>query len=77
MDHCRSCGAPIRWTISAKGRRLPIDPEPSPDGNITLEDRGQYREPRAVAHTVKAPDVVYYISHFATCPDAKKWRRKR
>lgn len=27
---CRSCGAPIRWTVTATGRRTPVDPDGQP-----------------------------------------------
>jgi hypothetical protein len=42
---CRSCGARIRWAVTTKGARAPLNP----DGT----------------------------SHFATCPDADRWRKKR
>ncbi len=44
--HCRSCGAPVMWTVTAKGKRMPVD-----------RDTG--------------------ISHFATCPQSKTWRKSR
>jgi hypothetical protein len=48
---------------------MPLDPEPHPTGNMALVD--------GVAHFV-APDGkdARYRSHFATCPDADKHRRK-
>lgn len=37
---CRSCNAPIRWAVSeASGKRIPLDPEPSEDGNIVETGR--------------------------------------
>lgn len=26
-SRCRSCGAPVRWTVTAKGKRMPVDPD--------------------------------------------------
>jgi hypothetical protein len=34
MAGCRSCGAPIRWVVTEKGKRIPLDRDPQPDGNI-------------------------------------------
>ncbi len=33
---CRSCGAPVYWTETEKGKRMPVDREPGDDGNIVL-----------------------------------------
>jgi hypothetical protein len=71
---CKSCGAPIVWAVSSKGRALPLDPEPSPKGNLSL-DSGTPPKARVVQpHGLEGP---LYTSHFATCPNAKKHRRKR
>lgn len=34
---CGSCDAPIIWASTVKGRPMPVDAEPDPDGNILLE----------------------------------------
>lgn len=48
---------------------IPLDPEPVPNGNLDVEVG-------PVASYVQAePDVVRYVSHFATCPDAGQHRR--
>lgn len=71
---CQSCGAPIKWVVTEAGRNMPIDAEPSEKGNLLLIDRyvrfvkTREREDR---------DVPLYISHFATCPDARAWKRSR
>lgn len=33
---CRSCGSPIFFGLTTKGRRMPIDPAPVEDGNVVL-----------------------------------------
>lgn len=48
---CRSCGEPVIWCLTGKGKRMPVD-EPEDDGRPTF-------------------------SHFATCPQAEDWRKKR
>ena len=73
---CKACGLEILWVHTAATNRLmPLDPEPCPDGNIAIvEDRahvkkGDLFEERAAG--------LLYKSHFATCPQADKFRRKK
>lgn len=57
---CRSCGAPITWYRTlATGRPMPIDGH-NPE---LLDGDADY----VVAHADQ--------THWATCPDAKTWRR--
>lgn len=71
MDRCRSCGAPIMFKRTFKGRRMPLDVErdaPPPNANVLVSgDRC----------SVVAPGEGTHTSHFATCPNASKHRRKR
>lgn len=82
MDECRSCHAPIRWAVTQKGRRMPLDPEPTPDGNLVLAPAVEARRaPTVVALTAHNdppldPNTPRYTSHFATCPDAPRHRRR-
>jgi hypothetical protein len=77
MSTCSSCGAAILWTQTSTGRAMPVDAEPSEKGNIYLQ-----REPGPpiiaiyVSNKVPHDFKPLYLSHFATCPDAKKHRRK-
>ena len=68
---CRSCGAPMLWVTTAKGKAMPIDSEPCEDGNVDISTG------RAVY--VKAgetlPGIPLYKSHFASCPNAKQHRK--
>lgn len=86
MARCRSeaCQAPIIWVKTAMGGAMPIDAVEVPvgvrvirmelsflevdDGNIVIED--------GIARTVTA-GTGRYRSHFASCPDADGWRKKR
>lgn len=76
MPNCRSCGAPVRWVETSKGKKMPIDINPNPNGNVILID--------GVAHYVKddpfeKPEETAkrYVSHFATCPNAQKHRKEQ
>lgn len=75
LRRCRSCEAAIVWALTAEGRRMPVDAEPTPEGRLKLRRRedGQLGvevvEPRGFGRR--------YRSHFATCPEANDWRRGR
>lgn len=78
-DRCKSCDAPIVWAMTAKDRRMPLDPVP-PEGvrpNVSLMRK-------TTTSYVSVPTVVVVpagggitTSHFATCPDAGRHRRSR
>lgn len=76
MSQCRSCGAPVIWLqpMTESGKRMPVDAEPRADGNVSIIelDGVQYH------HTRQLWDPgPFYVSHFATCPDAEEWRADR
>lgn len=79
MNRCRSCNAEIRWAKTAAGKRMPLDLEPSPTGNVQLGLVGG----EEIAIVVGPADAVaaqasgeqLYLSHFATCPNAAQHRR--
>lgn len=68
---CRSCMAAIVWREHARtGAVAPIDAEPVEGGNIRLLPDGRYE-------VAAEPDLFgepRYVSHYATCPDADRWR---
>lgn len=48
-SECRSCGAPILWCITAKGKKMPVD-VPTDDGPTTSHfatcpEANQWRKP--------------------------------
>jgi len=72
MTRCRSCGAPILWAKTAKGKAIPLDPEPSQVGNIELDGQtARYVSPDMNALGRR------YVSHFSTCPAASEHRRRK
>ena len=76
MSTCRSCDAPIIWAITSKGRRMPVDAEPRPDGNVELIDSGGMM-PQTVVHAQPplAAENPLHTPHHMTCPQAHEWRR--
>lgn len=79
MATCRgsSCSAEIIWAITERGRSMPVDAEPDPDGNVevTYDDLGRAH---AVVHG-QPPMMVdgeLHMPHFVTCPNVAEWRRR-
>lgn len=33
---CRYCGEPVVWALTKTGKRMPVDPQPDPAGNVVL-----------------------------------------
>lgn len=77
---CSSCGRPILWVSTPRGKAAPLDAEPNDSGNIVLEKPADPREPilgRWLKVSEPRPEgQPRYLSHFATCPDAQSHRRK-
>lgn len=76
---CDGCGAPILWALSSNGKRMPIDPDPHPDGNVEVEFLGAEGPVARVLKRGQLPwpgDKPLYRTHFASCPDAMSFRRK-
>ena len=73
---CRGCGAQILWTRTSSGKAMPCDPNPiffarggGPETFVTPEgkvERGKRSKEGQVG----------YISHFATCPYSKRFKKK-
>lgn len=81
MSTCKSCGAPVLWAKHATtGTLMPLDPQPSPAGNIWLvggKRSGTVPICRVASQPVPAPEGAnLYTSHFATCPNAAQHRRR-
>lgn len=67
-SQCRSCSARIEWAeVVASGKRMPFD-----DEIVAVSSRLD------TAHRlIETVDLEVTTSHFATCPDAQKWRKAR
>lgn len=73
---CRSCGAAIIWGKTVAGKNMPLDAEPSDKGNMTISQDGVIAAITAASPLFADTGAARYLSHHATCPDGKKWRRK-
>lgn len=73
MTKCASCGAEIEWCVAKSGKRIPVDVAPAPDGNLVVW-LGQAMK-RTPEHDARG--ITPRRAHFATCPQADLWRRKK
>ena len=82
--NCSTCNAPLIWLKAEPSGKNPnpkpnpINALPSEHGNLEINrENGTYRilngAQRAEAEANNKP---LYLSHFASCQDAKKFRRK-
>lgn len=72
-SQCRGCKRPILWVRSAvTGRTMPLDADPITGGTFVIV-HGQAR----LAGNQTSPAVNRYRSHFATCPEAERFRNKK
>lgn len=78
MNTCRSCHAEIRWEKTPAGKRMPLDQDPHPDGNVRLGLIGGEKVALVLAGAELAAAQIagpMYRTHFQTCPDAAEHRR--
>lgn len=79
MATCSSCGAEIIWRRMHTGSRMPIDPEPHPEGNILLGSATGTSQvlSKEARKNHKAAGTPLYRSHFVTCTRPEQHRKKR
>lgn len=87
MSKCKSCGHEIEWARTApKGQWMPIDPEPVPGGNLSVDrsrwppvarvlKEGEGSRQLSLEGGDELGEVLGLVSHFSTCRDAKEWRK--
>lgn len=78
MSICRSCCSPIKWIKTRDGKNMPVDPELIAYKDAKLGDKlvTETGATYNVDPILDYPNVKGYISHFATCPEADRWRKK-
>jgi hypothetical protein len=75
---CRSCGAAIEWGRDPAGKRVPVNAYGDENGNLAVQEarggglhvRYLRKDGALTVHEWRA------TSHFASCPDAAKWRER-
>jgi len=62
MPKCKGCGQEIKWVEMATGKKMPLDHKPLQ--MVQVKD--------GIGEVIPV-----YMPHFATCPNAKEFRRKK
>ena len=82
IAQCRSCGADIIWVITQNGAKMPLDPEPSPEGRFVKVRvvRGMGGKTEFHVRSLKNSELEgntkhLYASHFQTCPFADRHKK--
>jgi len=79
---CRACGAEIGFIKTLAGKTMPVNPEEvayeqKAGGSLKIvTPNGEVLSAERPADPQKATGIGY-ISHFATCPEADKFRKRR
>ena len=69
---CKSCGAPILWIRTRRGKLAPVDAQPL-QRYLIAEDEDNDPDPSREAPYGELVRV--YTSHFETCPNAAQHRK--
>ena len=67
---CRECRTQIHWVKTPRGKNMPLDMHRVAGGNVEVDENNQ-------AVFVRKDGLPHFISHWATCPDADKFRKKK
>ena len=70
METCKSCGVPIVFMWTRTDKVIPVDSNLRVDNAVDLNATVRFEDLRDSLGS----SVV--VSHFATCEDASKWRKK-
>jgi hypothetical protein len=74
---CRSCGAAIRWVKTQRGKKMPIDDEPSSAGKFAIEGDPEAETPSV--RFIKSSEEYTgdrFTSHFETCDDPGQFSKR-
>ena len=79
---CRACGAEIGFIKTKAGKTMPVDAKGVPFIQVPAGKELFVLEDGTTEHGFRAlPDSQFvktgYVSHFATCPEADKFRKPR
>lgn len=87
VEQCRSCRAPLLWAVTTAGAKMPLDANPviragEPAGLYVLVKATTDGAPLAVAVSAVSglagiEQAATYLTHYATCPDAGRYRRRK
>lgn len=67
---CHICGAHIEWAFTEGGKRMPLDIEPHPNGNVVIAE--VHRDGQRTVHVLNKAEMATdrrqrRLSHHVTC----------
>lgn len=83
MSICKGCGARIDWIRTRTGKTMPVDEEPimvieGEGRDLFVTDEGDtITGRRATPQEERRELPVAFVPHWATCPAAGQFRRRR
>lgn len=81
MSYCKSCGAEIKWIKMLSGKNMPVNAQKryivKDGGNEVLVTEGGELIKGTFATLEDGANGEGYISHFSTCPNAGRHRRRQ
>ncbi len=73
---CKSCRAEIIWVRTPKGKNMPLDATPVPEGDWMLDGEDDQGKTQVAHYNSSAAaaegGAARYQSHFKSCPNAQK-----
>lgn len=81
FGQCYGCGQRILWIKTRAGKNMPVNPtmhnyKADPDGKEKIVTTSGDVVTGTTGATPEEADGIGYISHFATCPQSRNFRRK-
>jgi hypothetical protein len=69
MSTCRDCHAPIRFVELDTRKAIPVDPQPSSDGNVAIQQLSRHKWFGYVTSKAKPlrPGFTLHRPHHASC----------
>lgn len=82
ISNCRGCDAPIIWTITENGKRMPLDADPTEDGKFVIADPPEGESNPLGVWFTKAQQygvggAERHKAHWATCPKSVNFKGKK
>lgn len=75
---CGACKERIIWAKTTAGRSMPLNPDPSPDGNVMLIEGVATVLGKHTSEDVRlSGSEPLYVAHWSTCPNAADFRKAK
>lgn len=75
MSRCRSCQAEIEFVRTSSGRAVPLDADPTPEGNVEIiNGTARVLGPHTLELLTPEERARLRMPHHATCPQGKAWK---